>query len=65
MPLLGDWGDRRVLDPLAQPIQTKDGWICVSASTDGQAFALFAAIGRPELKDDPRFNSVKSRATPM
>ena len=60
-PPLGDWGDRRVLDPLAQPIATKDGWICVSANTDGQAFALFAAIGRPELKDDPRFNSVKSR----
>ena len=61
VPPLGDWGDRRVLDPLAQPIQTKDGWICVSANTDGQAFALFEAIGRPELKDDPKFNSVKSR----
>jgi crotonobetainyl-CoA:carnitine CoA-transferase CaiB-like acyl-CoA transferase len=61
VPPLGDWGDRRVLDPLAQPIQTKDGWICVSANTDGQAFALFKAIGRPELKDDPKFNSVKSR----
>lgn len=61
VPPLGDWGDRRVLDALAQPIQTADGWICVSANTDGQAFALFAAIGRPELKDDPRFNSVKTR----
>ncbi len=61
VPPLGDWGDRRVLDPLAQPIQTKDGWICVSANNDKQAFALFAAIGRPELKDDPRFNSVKTR----
>jgi len=60
-PPLGDWGDRRVLDPLAQPIATKDGHICVSANTDAQAFALFAAIGRPELKDDPRFNSVKAR----
>lgn len=60
-PPLGDWGDRRVLDPLAQPIATKDGHICVSANTDAQAFALFAAIGRPELKDDPRFNSVKTR----
>jgi crotonobetainyl-CoA:carnitine CoA-transferase CaiB-like acyl-CoA transferase len=63
VPPLGDWGDRRVLDPLAQPIATKDGYICVSANTDGQAFALFAAIGRPELKDDPRFNSVKARYT--
>jgi len=61
VPPLGDWGDRRVLDPLAQPIQTADGWICVSANTDGQAFALFDAIGRPELKSDPKFNSVKAR----
>ena len=61
VPPLGEWGDRRVLDPLAQPIQTKDGWICISANTDGQAFALFAAIGQPELKNDPRFNSVKAR----
>ena len=61
VPPLGDWGDRRVLDPLAQPIQTSDGWIAVSANTDGQAFAFFDAIGRPELKTDPRFNSVKAR----
>jgi crotonobetainyl-CoA:carnitine CoA-transferase CaiB-like acyl-CoA transferase len=61
VPPLGDWGDRRVLDPLAQPIQTSDGWIGVSANTDGQAFAFFDAIGRPELKTDPRFNSVKAR----
>jgi crotonobetainyl-CoA:carnitine CoA-transferase CaiB-like acyl-CoA transferase len=61
VPPLGDWGDRRILDPLAQPIQTADGWIAVSANTDGQAFAFFDAIGRPELKTDPRFNSVKAR----
>src|SRR6267154_2693582 len=41
VPPLGDWGDCRVLDPLAQPVGTKDGWICVSANTDGQAFAMF------------------------
>jgi crotonobetainyl-CoA:carnitine CoA-transferase CaiB-like acyl-CoA transferase len=61
VPPLGNWGDRRVLDPLAQPIQTSDGWIAVSANTDGQAFAFFDAVGRPELKTDPRFNSVKAR----
>ena len=61
LPPQGDWGDRRVLDPLAQPIQASDGWIAVSANTDGQAFAFFDAIGRPELKTDPRFNSVKAR----
>lgn len=61
LPPRGDWGDRRVLDKLAQPIATKDGWICVSANTDQQALAFFDAIGRPELKRDPKFNSVKAR----
>ncbi|MCW5604183.1 MAG: CoA transferase [Burkholderiales bacterium] len=60
-PPLGDTGDPRLLDPLAKPIPTKDGWICISANTDAQAFAFFEAIGRPELKDDPRFSSVQAR----
>ena len=53
IPPLGESGDRRVLHPLGKPIPTKDGYICVSADTDAQAFALFDAIGRPELKCDP------------
>jgi len=60
-PPLGPMGDPRLLDPGSQPLPTKDGYICISANTDAQAFALFAAIGRPELKDDPRFNSVAAR----
>jgi crotonobetainyl-CoA:carnitine CoA-transferase CaiB-like acyl-CoA transferase len=61
VPPLGESGDRRVLHPLAKPIATKDGWMCVSANTDAQAFALFDAIGRAELKSDPRFCSIKAR----
>jgi crotonobetainyl-CoA:carnitine CoA-transferase CaiB-like acyl-CoA transferase len=60
-PPRGAPGDQRVLDPGARPLATSDGHICVSANTDAQAFALFDAIGRPELKDDPRFCSVKAR----
>ena len=60
-PPLGPTGDPRLLDPEARPIPTRDGWICISANTNPQAFALFDAIGRPELKDDPRFNSVAAR----
>lgn len=60
-PPLGDTGDPRLLDPLARPLPTKDGWICVSANTDAQAFAFFDAVGRPELKTDPRFSSVQAR----
>jgi crotonobetainyl-CoA:carnitine CoA-transferase CaiB-like acyl-CoA transferase len=57
----GPTGDPRVMNPDAKPIPTRDGYIAVSANTDAQAFAFFAAIGRPELKDDPRFNSVVAR----
>jgi crotonobetainyl-CoA:carnitine CoA-transferase CaiB-like acyl-CoA transferase len=60
-PPLGETGDPRLLDPLGKPIRTKDGWISISANTDEQAFAFFAAIGRPELKEDPRFASVQAR----
>lgn len=60
-PPLGESGDPRLLDPLGKPIPTRDGWICISANTNDQAFAFFDAIGRPELKADPRFCSVQAR----
>jgi len=61
VPARGQGGDSRVLDPMGKPVATLDGYICVSANTDAQAFALFDVIGRPELKSDPRFSSVKAR----
>jgi crotonobetainyl-CoA:carnitine CoA-transferase CaiB-like acyl-CoA transferase len=61
VPPRGGSGDLRLLDPMGKPARTRDGYICVSANTDAQAFALFDAIGRPELKCDPRFSSVKAR----
>ena len=64
VPPRGGTGDARVLDPMGKPVRHQDGYICVSANTDAQAFALFNAIGRPELKADPRFGSVK-RGSPM
>lgn len=60
-PSLGEMGDPRIFDPWAKPIPTKDGWLCMAANTDQQAFAFFKAIGKSELKDDPRFCNVKSR----
>jgi crotonobetainyl-CoA:carnitine CoA-transferase CaiB-like acyl-CoA transferase len=60
-PPLGPTGDPRLLDPANRPIPTRDGWICISANTNAQAFAFFDAIGRPELKTDPRFSSVEAR----
>lgn len=60
-PERGEPGDMRVLDPGSKPIPTSDGHICISANTDPQAFALFRAIGKPELCEDPRFNAVRAR----
>jgi crotonobetainyl-CoA:carnitine CoA-transferase CaiB-like acyl-CoA transferase len=62
-PPLGGTGDQRILDPLGKPAPTKDGWICLSANTNKQVFALFDALGLPELKGDPRFSSVEGRFT--
>ncbi len=57
----GAMGDPRIMDPLGRPIATADGWICVSANTDAQARGFFAAIGRLELAEDPRFATVAAR----
>jgi len=54
-------GDPRIMTPDAKPMKTKDGYICVSANTDAQARGFFDAIGRPELKEDPRFRDVSAR----
>jgi crotonobetainyl-CoA:carnitine CoA-transferase CaiB-like acyl-CoA transferase len=60
-PPLGKAGDSRVLDPENRPLQTADGWICVTSNTDTQAHAFLRAVGRAELIDDPRFRSVSTR----
>ena len=58
-----DRHDRRSahLRSWARPVPTRDGWICISANTNAQAFAVFDAIGKPEFKTDPRFSSVAAR----
>ncbi|MBC7780912.1 MAG: CoA transferase [Proteobacteria bacterium] len=60
-PPLGDMGDPRIFDISARPIRTRDGWVCIAANTNAQAFAFFEAIGQPELRNDVRFNSVGAR----
>ena len=60
-PPVGPTGDGRLLSPDYRPLPTKDGYITVGPNTNPQAFAFFDAIGRPELKTDPRFDSAASR----
>jgi crotonobetainyl-CoA:carnitine CoA-transferase CaiB-like acyl-CoA transferase len=57
----GEMGDPRLIDPHSRPLPTKDGYICISANTDAQAFAVFDAFGKPELKTDPRLCDVAAR----
>ena len=61
VPPAGESGDNRLLSPDYRPLPTLDGYITVGPNTNPQAFAFFDAIGRPELKDDPRFDSAASR----
>ncbi|MFJ4622428.1 CaiB/BaiF CoA transferase family protein [Streptomyces sp. NPDC088812] len=44
-----------------EPLQTGDGELIVVAGNDGQFRKLAAVIGRPELADDPRFDTVGKR----
>jgi crotonobetainyl-CoA:carnitine CoA-transferase CaiB-like acyl-CoA transferase len=54
-------GYPRMLTPHRRPYATTDGHICLLATTDRQWRNLFAAVGAPELADDPRFNSIAQR----
>ncbi|WP_426958949.1 CaiB/BaiF CoA transferase family protein [Muricoccus radiodurans] len=60
-PPVGPTGDGRLLSPHYRPMATKDGYITVGPNTDAQAFGFFEAIGRPELRDDPRFSNAAAR----
>ena len=62
VPPTGESGDNRLLSADYRPLPTRDGYITISPNTDAQAFAFFAAIGRPELKDDPRFRNAQLRS---
>jgi crotonobetainyl-CoA:carnitine CoA-transferase CaiB-like acyl-CoA transferase len=54
-PPEGPSGDARLLSPDYRPLPTQDGYITIRPNDNRQAFAFFDAIGRPELKADPRF----------
>jgi crotonobetainyl-CoA:carnitine CoA-transferase CaiB-like acyl-CoA transferase len=55
-------GYPRMLTPHRRPYPTKDGYISVIALTNAHWSKLFAAIGQPELIDDPRFGSIAARS---
>jgi crotonobetainyl-CoA:carnitine CoA-transferase CaiB-like acyl-CoA transferase len=54
-------GYPRMLTDHHRPFPTKDGHICILATTDTQSRHLFEAIDRPELADDERFSTLTRR----
>jgi len=54
-------GYPRMLTPHRRPFPTKDGHICILATTDLQSRHLFEAIDCPELADDERFSTLARR----
>jgi crotonobetainyl-CoA:carnitine CoA-transferase CaiB-like acyl-CoA transferase len=54
-------GYPRMLTPYRRPYATKDGHVCLLATTDRQWRNLFAAMDCPELAEDPRFATIAGR----
>ena len=55
-------GYTRVLAPWRRPYKTKDGYICMLAYTDPQWRKFWGVVGKPELADDQRFDTMASRS---
>ena len=61
-PPVGPAGYLRMLTPHRRPFPTADGYVCVLPYNDRHWRSFFAAIGRPELADDPRFVNQPARS---
>ena len=62
VPPIGDAGYARLLAPHRRPYATADGYLCVLIYNDKHWNNFFEAVGRTELKNDPRFCDHTSRA---
>jgi len=61
-PPMGETGYARLLAPHRKPYATKDGHICLLVYNDKHWRNFFDAVGRPEMKQDPRFATHGARA---
>ena len=61
VPPQGPPGYPRILNPERQPQRTSDGWINVLAYTRENYEDLFREGGRPDLAEDERIRSARSR----
>ena len=63
VPPLGPLGYTRVTGAWRRPYKTKDGYLCMMAYTQAHWRKFWTMVGKPEICDDPRFDSIASRAT--
>ena len=60
-PPIDELGYQRILTPERRPYPTRDGHLAVMPYTDENWRAVFRLGGRPEVADDPRFATMRSR----
>ena len=60
-PQVSGVGYERVLTPSRRPFPTKDGYVCILPYTDKQCRSFFAAAGRADVMQDPRFVNYPAR----
>ncbi len=61
VPPLGPPGSERHAKPMRWPIRSKDGLVCILATSDKHWRGLTAAGGRPELATAPRYDTRPKR----
>jgi crotonobetainyl-CoA:carnitine CoA-transferase CaiB-like acyl-CoA transferase len=62
VPPVGKLGYTRVMGPWRRPYKTKDGYLCMMAYTERHWRKFWAMVGKPEVCDDARFNSIATRS---
>ena len=62
VPPLSPLGYTRVTGAWRRPYRTRDGYVCMMAYTERHWRKFWAAVGRPQVCDDPRFDSIASRS---
>jgi len=60
-PPLSPPGYPRILTRARRPYPTRDGHVCILPYTDAHWRTFCGVMGRPELADDPRFESLNQR----
>lgn len=61
VPAIGPTGYARQLDPIRQPMRTKDSYIVVAPYQDGRWIRFFELVGRPEVLEEPGLTTLMLR----